>query len=98
MQGVTLQDNVRSCEIRKTLNAEPLSTPNRETLATLVRPYDQNIAGRIGEASPTGYANGSSPEVAHRLGGVTTSPISLNPVFVWSQQRYLRLLLTLRYF
>jgi len=36
----------------------------------------------------------SGPEVDQRPGGVTTSPILLGPVLVWSQQNYLRLLKT----
>jgi len=40
----------------------------------------------------------SGPEVVQGPGGVTTSPTLLGLVLVWSQQNYLRLLLTVRYF
>jgi len=36
-------------------------------------------------------------EVVQGLGGVTASPILLGPVLVWSQQNYLKLLLTVKY-
>jgi len=39
----------------------------------------------------------SDPEVVQSLGGVTASPNLLGPVLVWSQQNYLKLLLTVRY-
>ena len=37
------------------------------------------------------------PDVVQGLDGVTASPTLLGPVLVWSQQNYLRLLLTVRY-
>ena len=40
----------------------------------------------------------SGQEVALGPGGVTTSPILLVPFLLWSQQNYLKLLLTVRYF
>jgi len=40
----------------------------------------------------------SGPELIQGPGGVTTSPTLLGPVLLWSQQNYLRLLLTVRYF
>jgi len=40
----------------------------------------------------------SGQEVVQVAGYVTTSPTSLDPVLVWSQQNYLRLLLIVRYF
>ena len=39
----------------------------------------------------------SGPEVLRVPGGVTTSPTLLDPVLVWSQQKYVKLLLTVRY-
>jgi len=39
----------------------------------------------------------SDPDVVQGLGGVTASPTLLCPVLVWSQQNYLKLLLTVRY-
>jgi len=40
----------------------------------------------------------SGPEVVQGPGGVTTSPTLLGPVLVWSQQSYLKSLLTVRHF
>jgi len=37
------------------------------------------------------------PEVVQGPGGVITSSTLLGPVFVWSQQNYLKFLLTVRY-
>jgi len=39
----------------------------------------------------------SGAEVIQGLGGMTTSPTLLGLVLVWSQQDYLKLLLTVRY-
>jgi len=39
----------------------------------------------------------SGPEIVQGLGGVIASPTLLGPVLVWSQQNYLKLLLTVRY-
>ena len=39
----------------------------------------------------------SGPEIVQGLVGVTTSPTLLGPVLLWSQQNYLKLLLTVRY-
>ena len=40
---------------------------------------------------------GSDLDVVQGLDGVTASPTLLGPVLVWSQQNYLKLLLTVRY-
>jgi len=37
------------------LNIEATSLPNREIPATLVRPFDQNTLGKIGETNPASY-------------------------------------------
>jgi len=39
----------------------------------------------------------SGPEIFQGLGGMTLSSTLLGPVLVWSQQNYLKLLLTVRY-
>jgi len=39
----------------------------------------------------------SGPEIVQGLVGVTTSPTLLGPVLLWSQQKFLKLLLTVRY-
>jgi len=67
----------------------------------LVRPCIHNVLRRVGGESPSVYSlhqRESGPEVVQGPGGVTTSPILLGPVLVWSQQNYLRLLLIVRYF
>jgi len=65
----------------------------------LGRPCVQNVPGEIDEVSPSGYSlhpRESGPEVVQGPGGMTKS-LLLGPVLVWSQQNYLRLLLTVRY-
>jgi len=54
--GVTLRIKVRSCEIRRALNVEPLLRIkiSQLRLATLVRPCIQNAPQKTGEASPAG--------------------------------------------
>ena len=49
--GVTLRDKVRSCEIRRALNVEPLSLIERTQLK-IVGPCIQNAQPKTGEASP----------------------------------------------
>jgi len=39
----------------------------------------------------------SDPKIVQGLVGVTTSPTFLGPVLLWSQQNYLKLLMTVRY-
>ena len=66
----------------------------------LVRPCVQNVPGKNGEPSPSGYSlhpRESGPKFAQGPGCVTTSPTLFGPVLVWSQQNYLRLLLIVRY-
>ena len=66
----------------------------------LVQPCVRNAPGKIDEASPSGYSlhpRENGPAVFQGPGGVTTSQTLLGPVLVWSQQNYLRLLLTVRY-
>ena len=50
VHGLTLCNKVRNCEIPKALNVEPLS--RIEISATLVQSCDQNVPGKINEASP----------------------------------------------
>ena len=52
VHGVTLCDKVRSCEIRRVLNAEPTTSQNREIPATLIRPCGQNVPVKTGESRP----------------------------------------------
>ena len=95
--GVTFRDIKHRHEIRKPRDVKPL--PNRENPAMLVRPCVQNVPGKNGERSPSGYnlhLRESDPEVLQGPGSVTTSPTLLGPVLVWRQQNYLRLLLIVR--
>ena len=68
----------------------------------LVRPCVQNVPGKIGEVSPSGYSmhtrGESGAEIVQGPRGVTTSPTLLGPVLLSSPQNYLRLLLTVRFF
>ena len=54
--SVTLRDKLRSCEIRRALNAETLLRIkiSQLRLATLVRPCIQNAQRKTGEAHPAG--------------------------------------------
>jgi len=54
--SVTLRDKLRSCEIRRALNVEPLLRIkiSQLRLATLVRPCIQNAQRKTGEAHPAG--------------------------------------------
>ena len=61
----------------------------------------QNVPGKNGEISPSGYSlhqQESGQEVVQGTGDVSESPTLLGPVLVWSSQNYLRLLLIVRYF
>jgi len=55
LHSATFRDKVRRCEMRKTLSAEALL--RAEIPATLVWPRFQKVPGKIGEASPAGYAH-----------------------------------------
>jgi len=96
VHGVTLRDRVRNCEIRKALNVDPLLRIERSQLPWFGHCL-QNDPQKISEANPAGYTHGKA-EFVQGPGGVTTSPTLLGHVLVWSQQNYLRLLLTVRYF
>jgi len=66
----------------------------------LVQPCVQNVPGNNGELNPSGYSllpRESGQEVVQGTSGVTTSPTSLGPVLVLSEQNYLRLLLIVMY-
>ena len=69
--------------------------------AMVVRPCFQDIPGKNSELSPWGYSlhpQKSGPKFVQGPGGVTTSLTLLGTVLVWSQQKYLRLLLIVRSF
>ena len=61
VHGVMLRDLVCSCEIRKTLNVEPL-LHRIEISARMVEPRDQNVPGNNCEASPASYTQGKMAE------------------------------------
>jgi len=63
------------------------TSPNRDIPAVLVRPWIQNVPGKDGELSPSGY---SLHPLESCPGGVTISPTLLDPVLVWKQQNYLK--------
>jgi len=97
VHGVTLRDNVCSCEMRRTLNVQP-------RLLRVMRP--SYIGSAMCTDSPakewrntSGWLNPreSGPDVVQGPGGVATSPTLLSSVFVWSQQNYLKVLLTVTY-
>ena len=69
-----------------------------ETTATLVRPCVQNTPQKPRRGTSC-WLNPleSGPEAVKGQGGVTTSSPLPSLVWVWSQQNYLRLLLTMRY-
>jgi len=73
------------------------SPPNREMSDTMVRTRDRNARGKIGGACWL-HPRKSGPKVDQRPGGVITSLASFSPVSVWNQQKYQRLLKTVRYF
>jgi len=54
--GATLRDKLRSCEIRRALNVEPLLQIkiSQLRLATLVRPCIQNAQRKTDKARPAG--------------------------------------------
>jgi len=59
--GVTLRHKVRSCEIRKTLNVEPL-LPESKGPSYVGQPYVQIAPGRNIEESPAGYSHGKAAQ------------------------------------
>jgi len=96
--GVTLRYKVRSCEIRSVLNVEPL-------LNERIQEYIYVSSARYPECQTEDWwgkscrlnPRESDAEVVQGLVGVTASPSLLGHVLVWSQQNYLKLLLTARY-
>jgi len=93
---VTLRDKVRSSEIRKGLNIEPLLRIESSQLLLfghVSRMFHRRLVRQVPLATPTG----KRPR-CQGPGGVITFPILLGPVLVWSQNNYLRVVLTVRYF
>jgi len=94
VHDVLLRDKVPSCEIRKALNDEWFSSKSRDPSY-----FDSAICS---ECPKNDWRNmfyslnprESGPDVIQGPNGVTTSPTLLDPTLVWSQQNYVRLLLT----
>ena len=85
--GVTLRDKENGFEICKAQDVKAKSS-NREIPAILIRPCVQNVPGKNGELSPSGYSLHpweSGPKFVQGPSGVTTCPTLLGPVLVWSQ-------------
>ena len=99
VHGVTLRDKVRSCEICRTLNAEPhLGIERAQISISLFWPCSENYPmkdwrGKSSWLNP----QKSGSDVIQGLGGMNTSPTLLGLVLVWSQHNYLKLLLIVRY-
>ena len=95
VHGVTIRDKMRSCEMRKTLNVEPLLWIKKSQLQLLgyvIRMSKERLA------RPVLHPRERDPDVVQGVGGMTTSPTLIGPDMVWSQQNYLRLLFVVRYF
>jgi len=67
---------VRSCEVLKTLNVDPLLPIERsQQIRSTLCP---NVPGKTGETSPAGYTHGKAAQrLDKEQGGVTTSPTLL---------------------
>jgi len=100
IRGVTLHDKVRSCEIRRALNVEPhlLGIERAQISIYLFRPCSENSPTK-GWRSKSNWLNPrkSGSEIIQGLGVANTPQILLGLVLVWSQRKYLKLLLTMRY-
>jgi len=98
--GVTLRDKVRSCEISKALNVEPLLFRKERSqlrwFDQVTRMPQKRLARQVVLAALTGKRPRTpGPEVQESC-EVTASPTLFDLVLVWSQQNYTRLLLTVR--
>jgi len=94
---MTLRDKLRICEIRRALNAEPLLRIERSKLrwfGHVSRIPHETVVRQVLLAKPTGKRPRGRPKSGW---SDYTSPTLLAPVVVWSQQNYLKLLLTVRY-
>ena len=94
--GVALRHIVCSLEIPRALNVEPLLRIDRSQLrwfGHVSRMPHKRLARQVLLAQP----RESDPEVVQGPGGVITSPTLLGPVFLWSLQNYVKLMLTVRY-
>jgi len=78
---VTLRDKVRSCEVRKALNVEPLLRIERSQLrwcGHVTRMSQERLAKQALLTTPIG----SGPEFVQGPGGVTTSPTFVGSVLL----------------
>ena len=86
VHSVTLRDKVRSCEIRKSLNVEPLLRIERSQLQYIVltmRPECPRKGWRGNSCWLHPLESG--PEVDQGPGGVITSPALLAPILKYSE-------------
>jgi len=94
--GVTLRDKERSCEIPRALNVAPLLRIDRSQLrwfGHMSRMSHKRLARQVLLAKHTG----KWPRDRPRPSWMTASATLLGPVLLWSQQNYLKLMLTVRY-
>ena len=89
--GLTLCNKVRSCEICRVLNVRPLFLIERTQLK--LSHVSRMPNERLCWLNPWE----SDSVVVQNLGGIAAPPTLLGPILVWSQQNYLKLLLTVRY-
>jgi len=95
--SVTLCNKVCSCEICKALNADPF-LPIDAIPATLVQPCVQNTHERSARWVLLATDTGKRPRGWPSNMWQTTSQTLLGPILMWSQQNYLRLVLSMIYF
>ena len=96
VHDVTLRYNVRSCDIRKTLNVElhlRIQRPQLGWLDHLSKMPREMLGGKSCRLHPQERGQ----EIAHGPGEVITSSTFLGPVLELSQKNYLRLLLVMKY-
>ena len=98
VHGITPCEKMCNLEIRKALNVEPpLSRIERSYLrwfGHVSRMFQERLARQI----PLATLKGKQPRDYPSPGGLTTSPTLLCPIWACSLQKYLRYLLTTRYF
>ena len=88
VHSVTLRDKEHRSEISEARNVKPLL----RIPTVLVRPFIQNVPGKNGELSPSGYSlhpleSGPGDYISDR---VTISPTLLGLALVWKQQNHLK--------
>jgi len=95
VHGMTLRDKVRSFEIRRVMNVEPHLLRIERSQLRCFSHVSRMPHNRLTRSCGL-WPRESCPEVVHGPDEVTTFPTLLGPVLVWSQQNYLKFLLTVR--